>query len=56
MITITFTTDGCDRQQLNNLLQRRDMEARLNALGAKLDVQVHKSRSMFLLQLPLGRE
>jgi ligand-binding sensor domain-containing protein len=54
LFTIEFTNEGCDMQQLNNLLHRRDMEARLVALGAKLDVQLHKSRSMFLLQLPLG--
>lgn len=54
LFTIEFENEGCDMQQLNNLLHRRDMEARLHALKAKLDVQVHKSRSMFLLQLPLS--
>jgi glucose-6-phosphate-specific signal transduction histidine kinase len=54
IFTIEFENRGCDMQQLNNLLQRRDMEARLTSLKAKLDVQVHKSRSVFLLQLPLG--
>jgi hypothetical protein len=41
-------------QQLNNLIRRRDLEKRLQSLGAKIDVQLHKSRSMFLLQLPLS--
>jgi ligand-binding sensor domain-containing protein len=54
LFTIEFKNEGCNMQQLNNLLNRRDMEARLHALGAKLDVQLHKSRSMFLLHLPLG--
>jgi len=54
LFTIEFENAGCDMQQLNNLLHRRDMEARLHALKAKLDVQVHKSRSVFLLQLPLN--
>ncbi len=54
LFTIEFDNEGCDRQQLNNLLHRRDMEARLNALNARLDVQLHKSRSVFMLQLPLG--
>ncbi|MDQ6608883.1 MAG: hypothetical protein M3Y85_03580 [Bacteroidota bacterium] len=54
LFTIEFTNAGCDVQQLTNLLQRRDLEIRLNALGAKLDVQIHKSRSMILLQLQLG--
>jgi glucose-6-phosphate-specific signal transduction histidine kinase len=53
LFTIEFENEGCNRQQLNNLLHRRDIEARLHALGAKLDVQVHKSRSIFMLQLPL---
>ncbi|MDB5208781.1 MAG: hypothetical protein JWR72_3856 [Flavisolibacter sp.] len=54
LFTIEFENEGCSMQQLNNLLHRRDIEARLHALGAKLDVQLHKSRSIFLLQLPLG--
>jgi ligand-binding sensor domain-containing protein/signal transduction histidine kinase len=52
LFTIEFNNDGCNMQQLNNLLQRRDMGLRIQALNAKLDVQLHKSRSMFLLQLP----
>jgi streptogramin lyase len=53
LFTIEFENEGCDIQQLNNLLHRRDMEARLQALKAKLNVQVHKSRSVFMIQLPL---
>ncbi|RYZ28234.1 MAG: hypothetical protein EOO10_10230 [Chitinophagaceae bacterium] len=54
LFTIEFENEGCDMQQLNNLLRRRDMEARIRELKAKLNVQVHKSKSMFLLQLPLS--
>ena len=54
LFTIEFDNEGCDMQKLNNLLQRRDMEARINNLGAKLNVQLHKSKSVFLLQLPMG--
>ena len=54
LFTIEFENEGCDMQQLNNLLHRRDMEARLHVLKAKLNVQVHKSRSVFSLQLPLN--
>ena len=54
LFSIEFANEGCDMQQLNNLLQRHDMELRIRALKGKLDVQLHKSRSMFLLQLPLG--
>ncbi len=53
LLTIEFENDCCNMQKLNNLLQRRDLELRLNDLKAKVDVQVHKSRSVFLLQLPL---
>ena len=54
LFTIEFENEGCDMQQLNNLLRRRDMEARIRELKAKLNVQVHKSKSVFLLQLPLN--
>lgn len=54
LFTIEFSNEGCNLQQLNNLLQRHDMDQRIRALKAKLDVQLHKSRSLFLLQLPLG--
>jgi len=53
LFTIEFENEGCDMQQLNNLLHRRDMEARIQALKAKLNVQVHKSRSVFSLTMPL---
>lgn len=54
LFTIEFVTEGCNMQQLTNLLHRRDMDARISSLRARLQVQVHKSRSMFMLQLPLG--
>ena len=53
LFTIEFENECCNMQMLNNLLRRRDLEERLDVLDAKLDVQVHKSRSMFMLQLPL---
>lgn len=54
LFTIEFVTEGCDMQQLTNLLHRRDMTARINNLKARLQVQVQKSRSVFVLQLPLS--
>lgn len=53
LFTIEFENECCNMQKLNNLLQRHDMEERIDALNAKLDVQLHKSRSVFMLQLPL---
>lgn len=54
LFTIEFTNEGCNLQQLNNLLRRRDLEERLHALNAKLDIQIHKSRSLILMQIPLS--
>lgn len=51
--TMQFKNDCCDMQQLNNLLQRQDMELRLQTIKARLDVQVHKSTSIFVLQVPV---
>ncbi|MDQ3277068.1 MAG: hypothetical protein M3Q06_02000, partial [Bacteroidota bacterium] len=53
LFTIEFDNEHCNMQKLNNLLRRHDMEERIDALHAKLDVQLHKSRSVFMLQLPL---
>ena len=53
LFTIEFENEHCNMQKLNNLLQRHDMEERIEELKAKLHVQVHKSRSVFMLQLPL---
>jgi signal transduction histidine kinase len=50
--TMQIQNDCCDMQQLNNLLQRQDMERRLAAIKAKLHVHVHKSSSVFILQVP----
>jgi ligand-binding sensor domain-containing protein len=52
--TMQFKNDCCDMQQLNNLLQRQDMEKRLKTIKAQLDVQVHKSSSIFILQVPVA--
>ena len=41
-------------QQLNNLFNSHDMEKRLTAINARLKVQVHKSSSLFELELPIS--
>lgn len=53
LFTMQFSNEHCDMQQLNNLLQRQDMEKRLQSIHAVLDVQVHKSNSVFILQVPV---
>ena len=54
LYTMQFDNKGCDMQQLNNLFNSPDMEKRLNAINARLNVQVHKSSSMFELEMPIG--
>jgi ligand-binding sensor domain-containing protein/signal transduction histidine kinase len=53
IFTVQFDNDDCNMQQLHNLLQRQDMEKRLNAIGATLKVEVHKSSSLIVLQIPV---
>jgi hypothetical protein len=53
LYTMQFNNAGCDMQQLNNLLQRQDMEKHMAAINARLDVQVHKTNSVFILQVPV---
>jgi glucose-6-phosphate-specific signal transduction histidine kinase len=53
IFTVQFDNDDCDMQQFHNLLQRQDMEKRLNAIGATLKVEVHKSSSLIVLQIPV---
>ena len=54
LYTMQFDNKGCDMQQLNNLFNSPDMERRLNSINARLKVQVHKSSSLFELELPIG--
>jgi ligand-binding sensor domain-containing protein len=45
--------EDCDMQQLNNLLHRQDIAKRLEAIRAKMDVQVHKSISVLQCRVQL---
>jgi hypothetical protein len=53
LVTMQFDTENCDMQQMHNLFQRRDMEKRLQAMDADLDIQVHKNSSTFVLKIPI---
>ena len=53
LYTMQFDNKGCDMQQLNNLFNSHDMERRLAAINARLKVQLHKSTSLFELELPI---
>jgi ligand-binding sensor domain-containing protein len=54
LYTMQFDNKGCDMQQLNNLFNSHDMENRLTSINARLKVQVHKSSSLFELELPVA--
>ena len=51
--TMQFNNAGADMQQLNNLLQRQDMEKHMSAINAVFSVKVHKTNSVFVLKVPL---
>ena len=51
--TMQFENANCDMQQLNNLMQRQDLEKNMNSLRATFNVQVHKTNSVFLLRIPV---
>ncbi|MDX2046377.1 MAG: two-component regulator propeller domain-containing protein [Chitinophagaceae bacterium] len=53
LFTMQYDNEGCDMQQVHNLFHRQDMEKRLAAIHARSDVQVHKSSSVFLMQVPV---
>jgi ligand-binding sensor domain-containing protein len=53
LYTMQFSNAGADMQQLNNLLQRQDMEKHMSAINAVFNVKVHKTNSVFVLKLPL---
>lgn len=51
--TLQFNNDRCEMQELNNLLQSRDLGKRMNAIQATLSVNVHKSNSVLILKVPV---
>jgi hypothetical protein len=53
LYTLQFNNEHCEMQQLNNLLQSRDLGKRMNAIKATLTVNVHKSNSILVLKVPV---
>jgi hypothetical protein len=53
LYTLQFNNEHCEMQQLNNLLQSRDLGKRMNAIKATLAVNVHKSNSVLVLKVPV---
>lgn len=53
LFTTQFDSGQCDMQQLNNLLHRQDLEKRLKMMEAGINVQLHKSRSSIVMEVPV---
>jgi hypothetical protein len=54
LYTLQFNNESCNLQQLNNLLQSRDLGKRMNAIKATLGVNLHKSNSVLVLKVPVA--
>jgi ligand-binding sensor domain-containing protein len=53
LFMIECDNEHCDISALNHFLNNREMAARLEAMGAKLDVHVHKSNAVVECRVPL---
>jgi ligand-binding sensor domain-containing protein len=51
--TLEFDNTHTDTQQLDNLRQRKELADKLAAIKAKLDLQMHKTNSVFVLSIPV---
>lgn len=51
--TLEFDNTNIDTQQLNNLRQRKELADKLAIIKAKLDLQTHKTLSVFVLSIPV---
>ena len=51
--TLEFDSSDTDMLQLNNLLQRQELASKLEEVNAKLDIQLHKTRSVIELSVPV---
>jgi ligand-binding sensor domain-containing protein/signal transduction histidine kinase len=51
--TLEFDNTNTDTQQFDNLLQRKELTNKLAAIKAKLDLQTHKTISVFVLSIPV---
>lgn len=54
LFTTLFDSDKCNMQQLHNLLNRQDLENRLKAMKAVLELDLHKNHSAISLRVPVG--
>jgi hypothetical protein len=54
LYTLQFNNESCNLQELNNLLQSRDLGKRMNTIKATLGVNLHKSNSVLVLKVPVA--
>jgi ligand-binding sensor domain-containing protein len=55
LYTVEFDTTQADMLQLNNLLQRQELAQKLTAANAKLEVKELKTKTIFLLTIPVHK-
>lgn len=53
LFTTLFDSDKCDMQQLHNMLNRQDLENRLNMINASIELDLHKNHSAISLRVPV---
>ncbi|MEJ0103715.1 MAG: two-component regulator propeller domain-containing protein [Bacteroidota bacterium] len=55
LYTLEFDTTNANIQQLNNLRQRKELSDKLAAVNARLEVKELKTKTIFLLTIPVNR-
>ena len=54
LFAIQFDNEGCDLEQVINLMNRHDINAKLSSINAEMDLQEHKVASLLLLQVKVA--
>ncbi|MCW3119499.1 MAG: hypothetical protein JWM28_3581 [Chitinophagaceae bacterium] len=55
LYTLEFDSTNANSQQLKNLRQRKELADKLEEINARLDVQELKTKTIFLLTIPVNR-
>lgn len=55
MYTAEFSNEGCDMQQLTNVLHSNEMTRRHHSLEAGVDTNFHKNHSILTLKIPVDK-
>jgi hypothetical protein len=54
LYTLEFDNTKSDMQQLNNLRQRKELMDKIKEIHARFDVQILKTKMIFLVTIPVG--